>query len=135
MSPGIKNLLVGLLALTLCSCSTLRSFLDDPPIVAAVNVGSVGATGEPGVWIRTDAETVVAHATVDASVSVFDKATGATLYGPLRLSEGKRLVFSRKRDFNETFELGDPLPAWCRVVFQPGDFGQLSLVFDDEVTP
>jgi len=126
----LQRLIATYLVAALCSCGTLRSFLDDPPIAAAVNVGSVGATGEPGVWIRSDTEIVVAHATVDASVSVFDKATGATLYGPLRLTEGTRLVYSRKRDFSETYGLDEPLPEWSRVVFQPIDFGQLNVTFD-----
>lgn len=89
----------------------------------------------PHLFAGTDGNTTVLYgqATGVAGVRVLP-ADDASLHvlGPVRLEEGRVIVRRRKPEaVSLSLRPGEPLPAWTRHLFTPGEVRAFGLTFQD----
>jgi hypothetical protein len=63
----------------------------------------------------------VGHVKGTAFVGGRDHFNG-TPWAAVNLTDGKRRVINRGLDFDEEFELDQPIPSWCRILFPEAVF-------------
>jgi hypothetical protein len=129
-------LVLGLIAFALGSagCSTTGADgVKSSSLVMSFTVAD--RTGHATALARSDLNTTVVFGAGSVSGEVFQKPTanmagGFPIYGPITAAAGKVYVFDRHRDVKLTLNVGQPLPAFCAVLFRVGEAEALGITFE-----
>lgn len=120
------------------SCVTGADGIKSSSVVMSFVVA--GDDGHAVALARSDLNTTVVFGAGQASGELFQKPSatmpaGFPLYGPIVAEVGKVYVFDRGRDYKAKFNIGAPLPAFCAVLFRPGEAAALGLSFEPTEAP
>lgn len=90
-------------------------------------VATATMEGRGAAW--TDGMIMVAVGEFEGDFTIFGKSTGIEVVFPAYVREGEVLVVNRTTGEELRFALGEPLPAYCRSLFRPGEAEALGLTF------
>lgn len=117
-----------LLALFAASCGSTAQ----APLILYAEADGIG-------FIRSDTVVFVGQGSVAMRAGGFWKETGTDVWPPQAMAAGKLLVVNRELDYRETFDLGEPIPAWAIEVFRGAnqteklaDAARLGITFQPE---
>ena len=94
-------------------------------VVAQVSVDDIGDA-------RFDGNVFVGHGSTGMTAMVYLKGTWVPLYGPVAFEAGERVVARVDPEYHESFELHEPIPAWCAGLYPPGVAESLGITFAEE---
>lgn len=94
-------------------------------------VGTAEFSGTGKVW--SDGVVTVVVGEGSASMGIYGKATGITFILPVPSSVQKDWVYAKNLDTGEEVyqPIADPLPAWTKSLFLPGEAGEYGLTFEE----
>lgn len=114
----MRTLILALALAGLAACAQLG-------FVATANLSGTGA-----VW--TDGAVLVALGELEGDFTVYSKQPGIQVFFPTQVQEGQVTVINQATGEELHLALGEPLPAYCRSLFRPGEAEALGLTFSPE---
>lgn len=131
-------LVAALLSFALAGCVTAPDGTRSSSVVMSFTV--TDDTGHAVALARSDLNTTVVFGAGKATGEVFQKPSdtmpaGFPIFGPVGTAFGKVYVHDRKRDLQLSLDVGEPLPAACKVLFRPGEAEAFGLTFEDAPAP